>query len=65
MANDVIINAATLAALQNFQSLQGAAQQSLKHAAQNEKAVADLVEQTTDDLGATTPTHGNVVNIKT
>ncbi len=42
----------------------GAAKQSLKQAAQNEKAVADLVEQATDDLAATTPTRGNVVNIK-
>ena len=64
MADDVILNAATKAALKNLQSLQGAAQQSLKQAAQNEKAVADLVEQATDDLGATTPTRGNVVNIK-
>ena len=43
---------------------ENAAQQSLKQATQNEKAVADLVEQAADDLGATTPTRGNIVNIK-
>ena len=64
MADDVIFNAATRAALKNLQSLQDAAQQSLKQATQNEKAVVDLVEQAADDLGATTPTRGNIVNIK-
>lgn len=65
MADDnVVLNAATRALLQSLQSVQSAAQLSLKQAAQNEKAVADLVEQAADDLAATTPTRGNVVNIK-
>ena len=64
MAEDIVLSAATRALLQSLQSLQSAAQLSLKQAAQNEKAVADLVEQATDDLAATTPTRGNVVNIK-
>ena len=61
MADDVVLNAATRAARQNLPSRRGAARQSLKQAAGNEKAVADLVEQATDDPGATTPTRGNVV----
>ena len=64
MAVDIVLNAATRALLQSLQSVQGAARQSLKQAAQNEKAVADLIEQATDDLGANTPTRGNAVNIK-
>ena len=64
MADDIVLNAATRAALQNLQSLQGAALLGLKQAAQNDKAVADLIEQETDDPGATTPTRGKVVNIK-
>ena len=64
MADDIVLNAATRAALQSLQSLQGAARLSLKQAALNEKAVADMVEQATDDLLATTPTRGNIVNIK-
>ena len=64
MADDIVLNAAIREALQNLQSLQGAARQSLKQAAQNEKAVADLLEQAADDLGATTPTRGKIVNIK-
>ena len=64
MADDIVLNAATRAALQNLQSLQGAALQSLKQAVQGDKAVADLIEQAADDLGATTPTRGKVVNIK-
>lgn len=53
MADDIVHNAATRAALQN-----------LKQTTQKEKAAANLLEQATDDLGATTPTRGNVVNIK-
>ena len=64
MADDIVLNAATRAALQNLQSLQGAALLGLKQAAQNDKAVADLIEQATDNPGATTPTRGKVVNIK-
>ena len=64
MADDIVLNAATRALLQSLQSVQDAAQLSLKQAALNEKAVADMVEQATDDLLATTPTRGNVVNIK-
>ena len=64
MADDVILNAATRAALQNLQSLQGAALLGLKQAAQNDRAVADLIEQATDAPGATTPHRGKVVNIK-
>ncbi|MCH7936359.1 MAG: hypothetical protein IH994_04610 [Proteobacteria bacterium] len=64
MADDIVLNAATRALLQSLQSVQGAAQLSLKQAAQNEKAVADLIEQAADDLGATTPTRGNILNIK-
>ena len=65
MADDnVVLNAATRALLQSLQSVQSAAQLSLKQAAQNEQAVADLIEQAADDLGATTPTRGNIVNIK-
>ena len=64
MADDIVLSAATRAALQNLQSLQGAALQSLKQAVQSDKAVADLIEQAADDLGATTPTRGKVVNIK-
>ena len=45
MADDIVLNAATRAALQSLQSLQGAARLSLKQAALNEKAVADMVEQ--------------------
>ena len=65
MADDnVVLNAATRALLQSLQSVQSAAQLSLKQAAQNEQAVADLIEQAADDLGATTPTRGNIVNIE-
>lgn len=64
MVDDVVLNASIRAALQNLQSLQGSAQQSLKQAVQNEKAVADLLEEAADDLGATTPNRGKVVNIK-
>ena len=64
MADDIVLNAATRAALQNLQSLQGVALLGLKQAAQNDGAVADLIEQETDDPGATTPTRGKVVNIK-
>ena len=64
MADDIVLNAATRAALQNLQSLQGVALLGLKQAAQNDRAVADLIEQETDDPGATTPTRGKVVNIK-
>ena len=64
MADDIVLSAATRAALQNLQSLQGAALQSLKQAVQSDKAVADLIEQAADDLGTTTPTRGKVVNIK-
>jgi hypothetical protein len=64
MAKDIALNTATRALLQSLQSVQGAAQQSLKQAAENEQAVADLVEQATDDLAATTPDRGNIVNIK-
>ena len=45
MADDIVLNAATRAALQNLQSLQGAALLGLKQAAQNDRAVADLIEQ--------------------
>ncbi len=62
--DDVVLNAATRALLQSLQSVQGAARLSLKQAALNEKAVADLIEQATEDAGATTPTRGKVVNIK-
>ena len=64
MADNIVLNAATRAALQNLQSLQGVALPGLKQAAQNDRAVADLIEQVTDDPGATTPTRGKVVNIK-
>ena len=64
MADDIVLNAATRAALQNLQSLQGAALLGPKQAAQNDRAVADLIEQATDDPGATTRTRGKVVNIK-
>ena len=53
MADDIVLNATTRAALLG-----------LKQAAQNDGAVADLIEQATDDPGATTPTRGKVVNIK-
>ena len=36
----------------------------LKQAPQNDRAVVDLIEQATDDPGATTPTRGKIVNIK-
>jgi len=52
------------AALQNLQSRQGAALLGLKQAPQNDRAVVDLIEQATDDPGATTPTRGKIVNIK-
>ena len=37
MADDIVLNAATRAALQNLQSLQGAALLGLKQAAQNDR----------------------------
>jgi hypothetical protein len=64
MADDIVLNAATRTAQQNLQSLQGSALLGLKQAAQNDEAVADLIEQATDDPGTTTPTRGKVVNIK-
>ena len=64
MTDDIVLSAATRAALQSLQSQQGAALLSLKQAAENDKAVADLVKQAADDPGATTPTRGKVVNIK-
>lgn len=64
MADDIVLNAATQAAVKSLQSAQGAGLQNLKQAAQSEKAVADLLEKAAADLGATTPTRGKVVNIK-
>ncbi|NQU58347.1 MAG: hypothetical protein HQ513_14010 [Rhodospirillales bacterium] len=64
MADDIVLNATVRAAVKSPQSAQGSAQQSLKQAAQSEKAVADLLEQAADDLGAATPTRGNIINTK-
>ncbi len=64
MADDIVLNATVRATVKSLQSAQGSAQQSLKQAAQSEKAVADLLEQAVDDLGAATPTRGNIINIK-
>ena len=65
MADDnVVLNAATRALLQSLQSVQSAAQLSLKQAAQNEQAVADLLEQAADALAAVTPTRRHLVNIE-
>ncbi len=64
MADDIVLSAATRAALQNLQRLQQGGAVGLKQAVQSERSVADLIEETRRLLGATTPTRGNIINIQ-
>ena len=63
MADEVVLGAATTAALQNLQNLQAAGAVGLAQAVRSEQSIAELLEETRRQLGTTTPTRGNIVNI--
>ena len=60
MADDIVLSAGISAALRN---LQQAGAVGLKQAVQSERAVVDLIEKTRKQLGTTTATRGNIINI--